>query len=163
VAIAHLIHGYLGAGKTTFARRLEASLPGIRFTHDEWMARLYGDDPPVENFQRFYQRVSEQIDSVWPRCLELGVDVVLDLGFWSRRQRDDVRARIAAMGATSRLYLLSCPDALAWQRIEKRNAGLNGSLYISRNTFEELKSRFEPLDADEDHCAIESCAIRFIS
>jgi predicted kinase len=46
----HMIHGYLGAGKTTFARRLEQELPAIRFTHDEWMARLYGIDPPVEHF-----------------------------------------------------------------------------------------------------------------
>jgi predicted kinase len=28
---AHLIHGYLGAGKTTFARQLERDIPAIRF------------------------------------------------------------------------------------------------------------------------------------
>ena len=44
----HMIHGYLGAGKTTLARRLEREAPAIRFTHDEWMARLYGIDPPAE-------------------------------------------------------------------------------------------------------------------
>jgi len=37
---AHLIHGYLGAGKTTFARQLERNIPAIRFSHDEWMVRL---------------------------------------------------------------------------------------------------------------------------
>jgi predicted kinase len=68
---AHLIHGYLGAGKTTFARQLERDIPAIRFSHDEWMTRLYGDDPPVEHFADFYQRVSEQMEEVWPRCLEL--------------------------------------------------------------------------------------------
>jgi predicted kinase len=47
MATAHLIHGYLGAGKTTFARRLEEELPAIRFSHDEWMTNLYGDDPPI--------------------------------------------------------------------------------------------------------------------
>ena len=50
---AHLIHGYLGAGKTTFARQLERDIPAIRFSHDEWMVRLYGDDPPIER-SRFF-------------------------------------------------------------------------------------------------------------
>lgn len=149
MATAHLIHGYLGAGKTTFARQLERSLPAIRFTHDEWMARLYGTDPPLEQFPEFFRRVSDQIGAVWPRCLELGIDVVLDLGFWSRRQRDETRAQVAKIGAAGRLYQLSCSDEQAWQRIERRNADLGGSLFIARNTFEILKGRFEPLDSDE--------------
>jgi hypothetical protein len=81
MATAHLIHGFLGVGKTTFARQLEERLPAIRFTQDEWMARLYGDDPPVEHFAEFYRRVWEQMEGVWPRCLELGLNVVLDFGF----------------------------------------------------------------------------------
>ena len=47
MATAHLIHGFLGAGKTTFARELEQNIPAIRFSHDEWMTRLYGDDPAL--------------------------------------------------------------------------------------------------------------------
>jgi len=147
---AHLIHGFLGAGKTTLARHLEQSLPAIRFTHDEWMVRLYGADPPAELFPEYFRRVSDQISSVWPRCLELGLDVVLDLNFWTRQQRDEVRARAAELGATSRLYRLACPDDVAWRRIEERNANLEGSLHLSRATFEALRFRFEPLDANED-------------
>ena len=80
MATAHLIHGFLGVGKTTLAQELEQTIPAIRFSHDEWMTRLYGDDPPVELFQEFCRRVSEQLEEVWSRCLELGVDVVLDIG-----------------------------------------------------------------------------------
>jgi predicted kinase len=71
MATAHLIHGYLGVGKTTFAGQLGQRIPAIRFSHDEWMKRLYGDDPPVEHFEEFCQRVWEQLEEVWPRCLEL--------------------------------------------------------------------------------------------
>jgi predicted kinase len=144
-----MIHGFLGAGKTTFARRLEKTLPAIRFSHDEWMARLYGSDPPVERFADYYRRVSDQIASVWPRCAELGLDVVLDLNFWSREQRDETRSRIAGVGADAWLYRLACSDAEAWCRIEKRNADLRGALVITRVTFVALKERFEPLDPDE--------------
>jgi predicted kinase len=149
MATAHLIHGYLGAGKTTFAKQLERSIPAIRFSHDEWMTRLYGDDPPAEHFADFYRRVYEQVDEIWPRCLELGVDVVLDFGFWNRQERDDTRAKISAFGAETRLYRLTCSEDEAWRRIKKRNTDLQGSLVIVRNTFEVLKERFQPLDPDE--------------
>jgi predicted kinase len=102
--IAHLIHGFLGSGKTTFARRLERDVRAIRFTHDEWMVRLYGHDPPADQFPILFHRVSEQIDQLWPRCLELGADVVLDHGFWSCKQREETRALACAVGASTRLY-----------------------------------------------------------
>jgi predicted kinase len=113
------------------------------------MVRLYGSDPPIEYFPEFYRRVSEQIEAVWPRCLELGMDAVLDFGFWSRRQRDKTRELVAEIGAQVRLYNLACPDDRAWERIERRNTDLNGGLFIARNTFEVLKARFEPLENDE--------------
>jgi predicted kinase len=154
MATAHLIHGFLGAGKTTFARRLESDLPAMRFSHDEWMTRLYGQDPAADEFPILVDRVSEQIGLLWPRCLELGVDVVLDFGFWSRKQRDETRATAFALGAGTRLYRLTCTEEEAWQRIEHRNRNLDGSLFVSRNTFAVLKGRFEPLADEEERIEI---------
>ena len=88
-----LIFGEVGAGKTTFAKQLETSLPAIRFTYDEWMRKLCGENPPLEHFPTYHARVTDLLDTVWPRCLELA-RVVLDFGFWTRRERDSVRARV---------------------------------------------------------------------
>jgi predicted kinase len=144
-----MIHGFLGSGKTTFARHLETSLPALRFTHDEWMSRLYGSNPPADQFPAFFERVSAQIGDLWPRCVRLGVDVVLDLNFWSRAQRNEVRDLAAEIGADVRLHAFVCSDAVAWQRIEKRNQKLNESLFIDRASFDLLKLRFEPPGEDE--------------
>jgi predicted kinase len=149
-AIAFLIHGYLGAGKTTLAYRLEAEKQAVRFTHDEWMRSLYGEDPPESTFRERAQRVSNVIEATWMRCMLLKTNVILDFGFWSRRERDRVRGVVASLGGEAILYRLSCPDDVAWERISKRNERLETSLYISPNTFEILKAEFEPLEPDEE-------------
>jgi predicted kinase len=158
--VAHLIHGFLGAGKTTFAKRLEVELKAVRFSHDEWMARLYGDDPPAERFAAHSANIWDVMQGTWSRCLALGLDVVLDLGFWARDERDSVRSRVADLRARHLLYELNCPEAEAWKRIEARNTNLQGSLLITRNTFEVLKARFEPLDDDEARVAVQPSPTR---
>ena len=153
---AFLLHGYLGSGKTTLARRLEVEESALRFTHDEWMRALYGNDPPADQFVDYASRVSALMESLWMRCLSLGTNIILDSGFWSRRERDRVRERIASVGARAVLYHLSCPDEVAWARIESRNSSADEELHIAANTFEVLKARFEPLQPDEDCILIET-------
>ena len=92
--------------------------------------------------------VSSLISSIWPRCLELGLDVVLDMNFWSRADRDTARRLSAEVGAECWLYRLRVPDDVALERIARRNLEPD-QLQISPATFELLKGRFEPLEGDE--------------
>jgi predicted kinase len=147
---AHLVHGFLGVGKTSFAKQLERSLPAIRFSHDEWMVLFYGTDPPAHLFEGHSRAVTEQIDLLWARCLELGVDVVLDLGFWSREERDQARARARAQGADALLYRVNCPEHVARARLRARNENLDGDLLITEATYDFLRMRFEPLTPEEE-------------
>jgi predicted kinase len=140
--------GYLGAGKTTFARRLEQESSAIRFTHDEWIVRIFGRIPSVL-FEDHFERVSSVINSIWPRCTELGVDVVLDHGFWHRRQREEARRVALALGASVRLYYLYCDDNIAWRRVDARNHVGDPNLVIGRDLFENLRGRFEAPQLDE--------------
>ena len=75
---AHLIHGYIGAGKTTFAKKLTEEVNGVRFNPDEWMVRLYGEDPPADQFAERLERVFALLDDQWVRVVRCGVDVVLE-------------------------------------------------------------------------------------
>jgi predicted kinase len=153
---AHLIHGFLGAGKTTLARRLEAELGAVRFSPDEWMSRLYGDDPPAERFADMLSRVYAIMDQQWPLLLARGLDVVLDYGFWTRASRDHARAQAIAAGARSLLYWVRCGEEVARARCRARNADLRGSLFIADATFDLLKNRFEPLGPDEPFELVET-------
>lgn len=154
-----MLHGFLGVGKTTFAKRLEEEQRALRFSHDEWMTRLYGDNPPAEHFQDYARRVFQAMEGVWPRCLELGTNIILDFGLWSRSERMHIRALILRHGGEAVLYRLACPDDVAWTRIAQRNTRLSGSLYISPETYQALRARFEPLEMDEPCIEVESQGI----
>ena len=81
------------------------------------------------------------------------MDVILDLNFWRRSQRDEVRRMVAARGGTFILYALGCPKEFAWERIKSRN-GRSARLQIAPETFQTLWPQFEPLGPDEDHIVI---------
>ncbi|MGH7024618.1 MAG: AAA family ATPase [Caulobacteraceae bacterium] len=148
---AHLIFGFVGAGKTTLAKRLERDHAAVRFTPDEWMARLFGQDPPVSVFQERASAILDLMEPIWARCLSRGVDVVLDFGFWRRAERDHARERAAETGARVLLYAVECAEEEAWRRVEARNGGADHSLYIAPATFRLLRSRVEPLGPDEPY------------
>src|SRR5262245_21158636 len=85
---AHLIHGYLGAGKTTFAKRLAAETGAVRYSPDELMVARHGHDPPERHFRSYLAAIGAEIEAAWPQTLASGRDVVLDFGFWTRARRD---------------------------------------------------------------------------
>jgi len=56
----------------------------------------------------------------------------------------------------SKLYFVTCAEQLMLERCRTRNQDLQGSLVIEDNTFEALKSRFEPLGDDEPFELVET-------
>lgn len=152
---AHLVFGFLGSGKTTLAKRLELEHSAVRFTPDEWMARLFGEDPPADTFQDRAAAILDLMQPIWLRCLSLGLDVILDYGFWSRAERDRVRAVVEDIGAAPVLWAVRCSDDEARKRIALRNEAAHRSLYIAPATFDLLKARVEPLGMDEPHYPID--------
>ena len=76
--------------------------------------------------------------------------MVLDLGFWSRKERDQAKARARASGADVLLYRVDCPEHVARERLRARNEKLDGDLLITDATYDLLRMRFEPLAADEE-------------
>ncbi len=68
-AVAHMIYGYLGSGKTSYAKKLEQETGAIRFSPDEWMTQLFGDDPEESTFAERSSRVEELMEKLWVQVL----------------------------------------------------------------------------------------------
>lgn len=150
MATLFLMCGLPGSGKTTLARRIERERHALRLTPDEWIERLFGAGltPPTLDWCR------DPIEAVqWgvaERALLLGVNVILDFGFWSRSERDEFRARARALGADAEVHFLDVPRAVLSARLAARNADLPP--YTFRVTDAQLDTwwnLFEPPTPDE--------------
>lgn len=154
MATVYLLCGRPGSGKTTFARELEKTHKAMRYTYDEWMVQLYGRSP--EQFEALFNRVSNLIWRIATRNLALGTDVILDKGFWSKRDRENTRQVAAAIGAETKLYFLDAPIDVLRKRILTRSKSDQDSLWINDHAFTEFINRFEPPSDDEDFVLIQT-------
>jgi predicted kinase len=144
----HLVCGFLGAGKTTFAKRLASERRAVRFSVDELYLRLFARGPTYELDQAALDRLLDTLNTLWPDIAAQGIDIILDFGFWRRALRDQVRALARAVPAETRLYWLECADEVALARCLARN-GEDGAFLISEAGYHELKPRFEAPAAEE--------------
>lgn len=159
IPTAHLLHGFIGSGKTTYARRLEAELPAVRFTLDEWMARLYGQSPPADRFGEYFRRIESLLWQQALSVLRAGSDVVMDLGFWSRESRDAARTRVLSVDAVPRFYLIDCPVEIMRERTIRRSEDPPpDSLWVDAAAFDTLIANYEPMQEREEFVVVDGTA-----
>lgn len=143
-----LFCGLPGSGKPTLARQIEREQPALYFSEDVWMLRLYDLKDGGEAAKReLVKRV--QWETV-ERALRLGVDVVLDWGFWGRSERDEARAQAAELGVHAELHFLDVPRDELWRRLRARNSALPPDTYhVTEILLDECWNMFQPPTADE--------------
>ncbi len=122
MATLHLICGLPCAGKTTLARQLEREYGALRLTPDEWHIRLFGQDAEETGHDVRHALIEALLWDVAARALALGINVILDFGFWARCEREDYRSRARQLGATTCLHFVDATADELLQRLEVRNA-----------------------------------------
>src|SRR6476659_7046157 len=105
-------------GKTTAARRIESEHRALRLTKDEWVKSLYGQEnpPSVQNV------IEGRLIQVGLRALELGNNVVIDYGLWSRDERSALRQAAADLGATVEMHYFELTPAEQRRRLDQRQS-----------------------------------------
>lgn len=138
------------SGKTTLAKQIERERSALRLTPDEWITRLFGADLSDEALDAARDPIEAVLWELAARLLVLGVNVVLDFGFWSRSERDEYRWRAAQLGARSELHYLEVPEELLLIRLAKRNAQLSpGTFQIDEARLRRWSHLFEPPVGEE--------------
>ena len=138
--------GLPGTGKTTAARRIEAEHRALRLTKDEWMKALYGGENPSSASDV----IEGRLVLLGMRALELGTNVVLDFGLWSRDERSALRQAAADVGASVVMcYFELAPDEQR-SRLDQRLAEApNATWPISEEELTEFAVKFDIPSAAE--------------
>jgi predicted kinase len=152
----HLVFGRVGAGKTTYARQYARDHRAVFFCLDEWMANLFTMDAPqpftLEWMLPRVERAERQIWTTAQQILAAGVDVVLELGFFTRAQRDRMRA--LAAGHELQIHVVDAPAAVRRDRVRARNTSADRTIEVDDATFDWAEGYFEPLGDDEQQGAV---------
>ena len=134
-----------GAGKTTYARRLE---------HEGWTRLSF----EVEFWDRgitsmpsadIVAEVAADLKARLVRNVADGRDVVLDFGFWFRRQRDEFRALLAPRGIVPETVYIATSLETILSRIGDRHGRGPDDWPLTEQTATEYFERFEPPTLEE--------------
>jgi predicted kinase len=150
--IVYVICGFIGAGKTTFAKKLEEKTGAVRITKDEWSISLIGNDPAIDGYAEWDAKIIALSRNVAFQLAEKGIDVIIDEGFWEREQRDKIRKRIEAIGAKEILYYLDTSIETIRERVVERNSNLTkDSFKIGREMLDNYLKYWQPPGEDEEY------------
>lgn len=149
-ATLYVICGMAGAGKTTFAQRLEKNTGAIRLAPDEWITRLIGSKGDRLERERLRDPVEDLQWTTAQQLLRRGVSVILENGFWSREERFRLIAMTKELGGSVVLHFLDTPKPELLRRLQVRNAQEpHDSLRVTVEDLDLWLSWFEPPELSE--------------
>ena len=143
----HLIHGFMGFGKTTLSNQLAKEIPAIKITHDDFMFEKFGRDP--EDFLNKYKIVEDFLKEKTAQEIQKGNSVILDYGFWEKETRKNYYLWAKTLTPNVFFHALQCDLKIAKERVLKRSAANQNELLITEEIFEIRLPRFEPMTKDE--------------
>lgn len=150
-----IVTGPTGVGKTTYSLSLSKEIRAIRFSIDPWMQTLFSKDMTTLDYSWMLERVERCYDQIWQvseQILELEGNVVLDLGFTTKQQRDHFSSLAKSLGIDSEVHYLNAPRETRKKRVEQRNAEKDPSVYSFEVTdfmFNFMEPKYEIPDEQE--------------
>ena len=149
--IAYVVCGFIGAGKTTFARKLENETGAIRITKDEWIIKIFGNKITSDkNFGRYDRNITELATDMAFKILKSGKDVIIDEGYWVKSQRDEIKKKIINVGAKPIFYYVEYPVEKMRERVVARSKNPPvDSFEINGYMFDKYLKYWEPPTKEE--------------
>lgn len=113
--------GKMGAGKTTYSKKLANELNALFLSEDEWLAAIYPDE--IKNFNdyiKYSSRLKPLLTGHVRSILQSGVSVVMDFPGNTKKQRAWFKEIFSGGQIPHKLIYLKADDQLCLNRLEQR-------------------------------------------
>lgn len=150
--ILYIIQGFIGAGKTTFSKKLSRDTGAIRLNADEWVVEHFSESEYNLDWNTCFDKAVSTLWGEAEKYLRAGQDVIFDMGFWKKQDRDFARDFAGRLGAECKHYYLYVPDEILKQRIINARPEEWAKKHLQN--FDKNKSAFEEPKEDEDFIKI---------
>jgi len=150
-----LVSGPIGVGKTTYSLSLSKEVDAVRFSIDPWMKTLFSKDMTSLDYSWMIERVNRCYEQIWQvseQILSLNGNVILDLGFTTKAQRDIFNNKAKTLNIQVEIHYLDAPKSIRKKRIEKRNFDKDPNVYsfeVTDMMFNFMEPQFEIPDEEE--------------
>ena len=149
-ATLHLMVGLPCSGKTTKAKILEKEYNALVLSTDKWHIKLFGNDTMDEDHDARHSIIEEIEWEIAERILSLGIDVIMDFGFWTKEERMYHKNKAKKLGVNFKIHFMDISKEELYRRLEKRNKELpKGAFMIPKEKMDEYAPKFQPPGKEE--------------
>lgn len=147
--IVHLLCGKVCSGKSTYAKKLHQENNGIILSCDDLVLSIF-DEHLGSKHDEVVAKCKEYLYNLAIHIAQSGCNVILDMGFWSKNERDTIKTRFNSLNIQTELHYIHVDDKTQLSQIDKRNSQPNGNCYyIDKAILEKCNSIFEPPTFEE--------------
>ncbi len=152
MARVFIVCGKICCGKSSYAEVLRKTHKAVVLSVDEITLALFGQDAG-EKLDEYVARTEEYLYQKSLDILSCGIDVILDWGFWTRKEREYAREFYASRHIEHEFHYIKIDDEEWRRRLQKRNREVLEhrltAYYVDDGLAAKFKSIFEEPDDSE--------------
>lgn len=138
-----MLCGKVGCGKSTYAKKLKQEKKAVILSCDDLMLTLFDECIGPKNHQMMLSRCKSFLYVQAEEYLIRGIDVVLDFGFWTKQERDEVRNIFDKKGIQVKLYYFETPYETITKHIKARNKKIIQGVEHAYSIDDDKRVRFD--------------------
>ena len=152
MAKVFLICGKICSGKSTYSEKLRKEHGAVLLSVDEITLNLFGQHCGDEH-DNYVERTEKYLFEKSLEILEVGVNVILDWGFWTKEERDFAKQFYKSHNIEYEFHYIDISDEVWNQRLAKRNAEVlkneTSAYYIDENIAKKFSNIFCKPETEE--------------
>ncbi len=159
MAKVYMTCGKICSGKSTYAEHLRKKHKAVILSVDEITLALFGQNAG-ENHDDYVARTENYLFKKSLDIIAVGVNVVLDWGFWTKEERDFAKDFYRSQNVQFEFHYIDIDDDEWHRRLNKRNKDVSenkaNAYYIDDALAAKFNSIFEKPDKDEIDIIVKS-------